>query len=165
MIICFLCPRIDRSGAYCFTGVFLSVCLSVYLSVHLSAEKFPCELNNLTFSYNFHTVQVTMLIFDMQVAFDNTQLVSVISRSRLNIKVTFLKKKSSFGGISVSQTHLVYSYIGIVCIWSVYIKTWKYRQVGFWFGQVNLWSSLVHGQADFQNISEPLPRVDLQFLL
>ena len=41
----------------------------------------------------------------MQVAFDNTQLVRVIL-SRSNIKVTFLKKWS-FGGISVSQTHLV----------------------------------------------------------
>ena len=77
----FLCPRIDRFGAYCFTSVLLSVCLLKTLPV------------NLTFSYNFHTIQVTMLIFGMQVAFDNTQLVRVISsRSRSNIKVTFFIK-------------------------------------------------------------------------
>ena len=47
-------------GGYCFTGVCLSV----------------------------HTIQVTILIFGMQVAFDNTQLVRIISsRSRSNIKV------------------------------------------------------------------------------
>ena len=52
----------------------------------------------LTFSYNFHTIQVTMLIFGMQVAFNNTQLVRVISsRSRSNIKVTFLKKWPFWG--------------------------------------------------------------------
>ena len=52
-----------------------------------------------------------MLIFGMQVAFDNTQLVRVISsRSRSNIKVT-LFKSGLFGGISVSQTHLVFSRI------------------------------------------------------
>ena len=45
----------------------------------------------------------------MQVAFNNTQLVRVIL-SRSNIKVTFLKKNGRFGGISVSQTHLVLLY-------------------------------------------------------
>ena len=60
------------------------------VSVHLSAENLTV---NLTFSYNFHSFQVTMLIFSMQVAFDNTQLVRIISsRSRLNIKVTFFRK-------------------------------------------------------------------------
>ena len=72
----FLCPHIDRSGAYCFTGVCPSVCW---------------KLNLLTFSYNFHTIQGTMLIFCMLVAFDNTQLVRIIW-SRSNIKVTFLKQ-------------------------------------------------------------------------
>ena len=45
------------------------------------------------FSFNFHTSEVKMLIFGKQVVLDNTQLVRVISsRSRLNIKATFLKK-------------------------------------------------------------------------
>ena len=79
----FLCPSIDRSGAYCFTGV----CLSVRLSICL-LKTYPVDL---TFSSNFHTIQDTMLIFSVQVAFDNTQLVRVISsRSRSNIKDTFL---------------------------------------------------------------------------
>ena len=47
----------------------------------------------------------------MQVAFDNSQLMRVISsRSRSNIKVTFLIKWQFWGwggGISVPQTHLV----------------------------------------------------------
>ena len=75
----FLCPRIDRSGAYCFT---MFVCLFICMS----AESLTCELNI------FHTIQDTMLIFGMQVAFNNTQLVRVISRSRSNNKVTILKK-------------------------------------------------------------------------
>ena len=45
----------------------------------------------------------------MQVAFDNTKLVRVkSSRSRSNIKVTFLKKNSSFRDISVSQAHVAF---------------------------------------------------------
>ena len=89
----FFIPRIDRSGAYCFTGVCRFVCLSVlFVSVRqfvcpsvFSTENLTCELN--IFLY-FHTIQVTMLIFGMQVAFDNTQLVRVMSsRSRSNIKV------------------------------------------------------------------------------
>ena len=70
--------------------LLVSVCPFVCLSVCLSAESLTCELN---FSYNFHTIQVTMLIFSMQVLFDNTILVRVISsRLRSNVKVTFLKK-------------------------------------------------------------------------
>ena len=80
----FLCPRIDR----CFTTVRLSFHLSVCPSVCGKLKTV-----NLTFSYNFHTIHITMLILGMQVAFDNTQLVRVISsRARSNIKVTFLKK-------------------------------------------------------------------------
>ena len=51
-----------------------------YPSVCLSAENLTCELN-----HNFHTVQVTVLIFGMHVDFDNTQLVRVILlRTRRN---------------------------------------------------------------------------------
>ena len=65
-----------------------------------------------------------MLIFCVQVAFDNTQLVRVISsRSRSNIKVTFLKKNGRFGGISVLQTHLVCVYLVILALIS--IEIWR----------------------------------------
>ena len=93
--------------AYCLTGVCLSFCLS--------AGNLTCELNiflKLPYysSYNTHiwyADQVTIPVFGMQVAFDNTHRVRVISlRSRSNMKVTFLKN-GRFGGISVSQTHLV----------------------------------------------------------
>ena len=43
--------------------LLVSVCRSIRLSVCLSV---------LTFFYNFHTIQDIMLIFSMQVAFDNT---------------------------------------------------------------------------------------------
>ena len=41
------------------------------VSVCMSAENLTYEPN---VSFNFHTIQVTVLIFGMQVAFDNTQL-------------------------------------------------------------------------------------------
>ena len=75
---------IDRSGAYCFSGVCMSVCL---------------KLNLLTFSYNFHTIQVTMLIFDGFRQYPYRQGQGPISKS------------DRFGSISVSQTHLVFYYI------------------------------------------------------
>ena len=61
---------------------------------------------NLTFSYNFHTIQVTMLIFGIQVVFNNTQLGSY-HQGRIS-RLHFLNGR--FGGISVSQTHLVLLY-------------------------------------------------------
>ena len=54
-----------------------------------------------------------MVIFGMQIAFDSTQLLRVISsRSRSNIKVTFLKKCPSSGNISASQTQF-FSGVGL----------------------------------------------------
>ena len=48
-----------------------------------------------------------MLIFGIQVAFDNTQLVRVISsRSRSNIKVTFLRKMAVSGTL-VFHKHIL----------------------------------------------------------
>ena len=84
----FLCPRINRSGAYCFT-----VCLSVSLSV---CRKQPV---NLTFSYNFHTIQGQGRI------------------SRLH------SKNVCFRGISVSQIHLVgvfFSSPDTTCSWGAF---------------------------------------------
>ena len=49
---------------------------------------------------NFHTIQVTKPISGMHKAFHNTQLTRVISSSsRLNIKVTFLKKMAVSGAL------------------------------------------------------------------
>ena len=47
-----------------------------------------------------------MLIFGMKAYLINVHL--LVQRSRSNIKVTFSKKNGHFGGIRVSQTHLVF---------------------------------------------------------
>ena len=89
-------PDRDREHIVLPVDICLSVCLSVWPSVCLLKTQ-PV---NIIFSYNFHTIQVTMLILVMQVAFVNTQLVRVISsRSRSNIKVTFLKKMAVSGAL------------------------------------------------------------------
>ena len=63
---------------------------------------------NLTFSFNFHNIQVTMLMFGMQVAFDNIQLVRVISsKSISNIKVTF-SQKMAISGALVFHEHILF---------------------------------------------------------
>ena len=64
-------------GAYCFTSVRLSVCLLKTSPV------------NLTFSYNFHAIQVTMLIFGMKTHLINTHLLLSRSRSSAEVKVEY----------------------------------------------------------------------------
>ena len=46
-------PRIDRSGAFCFTIVCLSVCLFFYLSIHLSIYLSVCPFKSLPQNVTF----------------------------------------------------------------------------------------------------------------
>ena len=102
-----------------------SVCLSI--CVCLFAE-------NLTFYYNFHTIQVTMLIFGIQVAFDNTQIVRVISsRSMSNSKVTFLKKMAISGAL-VFQKHILFFWLQLQCC-AVDDQGWYLYRDSRWFLQ------------------------------
>ena len=100
----FLGPRIERLGAYCFTFVCLSV--------HLSAQT---EHENLTFSHYSETNLVTRLIFGMKAHLIDTHLLVPRSKSSAKVKVKYqghVSQRGCFGGISVSQTHFVFS----VCI-------------------------------------------------
>ena len=68
---------------------------------------------NLTFSFSFHIIQVTMLIFGMKAHLINTHLLVPRSRSSAKVKIEYQsyisQKNGRFGGITVSQTHLVYT--------------------------------------------------------
>ena len=85
VILQFLCPRNDRSGAYCFTVVCLSVCLS--------AENLICELN---------------IFLLHQYASAGTK-VKVICQGQGRISTFHFSKHGRFRDISISQTHLVFN--------------------------------------------------------
>ena len=95
--ISFLCPRIGRAGAYCLP---LSFCLSAQ-TLH----------ENLTFSHYSLTNLVTKLIFRMKAHLINMHLLVPRSKSSAKVKVEYQcyisRKNCRFGGITVSQTHLV----------------------------------------------------------
>ena len=74
-------PHIDRTGTYCFTDVRLSVCPSVCLR--------KTQPVNLTFSYNFRTIQVTILIFGMKTHLIITHLLVPMSRSSAKVKIEY----------------------------------------------------------------------------
>ena len=87
-------PRMERSGAYCFTIARLSVRPSV---------PPPVCLHKLTV--------VTRLIFGMKAHLIGTHLLAPRSRSSIKgqsqISGSCFSKNWWFGGISVSLTHLV----------------------------------------------------------
>ena len=80
-------------------GHIVLPCLSVCPSVCLLKTKHV----NLTFSYNFHSIQITMLILGMKhissIRISRYQGQGHLPRSRWNIKVTFLKKLDVLGAL------------------------------------------------------------------
>ena len=93
----FYAPRIDRSVAYNFCSVHLSIFLFVCLFVH----------KNFHFGYSFWMVGDTVFVFPL----GKTLSVVPKLRSSLKIKVKYqghhFQKNGNCRGIHVSQTHLV----------------------------------------------------------
>ena len=96
-----LCPHINRSEAYSFWPVCLSV--------SWSAKTF-------NIGHIFSLVRVMAFVFRMSVPCDKTFLLVPSSRSSVKVKVEYEGHRFFFlggggngccGGISVSQTHLV----------------------------------------------------------
>ena len=93
----FLCPRIERSGAYCLTVVRL--CSSVRPSVCLhKLNIFPLLLNS--FSYKAH------IWYEGTSHRYTSPGVKVICKGQGQISGSCFSKDGCFRGISVSQTHL-----------------------------------------------------------
>ena len=127
-----LCPCIDRSGAYCFTDV--------HLSVRLSAENLTCELNI------FHTIQVTMLIFGMPVAFDNSQRVRVNFCFQVSVKNQgYISQKLAISGALVFHKHILFITFLSATIPHIDLKLGMVLQVGVLQGSLGcLQSSSSH---------------------
>ena len=102
----FLCPRIERSGSYCFTFVRPSVCLSVCLSVCTTFTSkcniFPLLLN--LFSYKAY---IWYEGTSHRYTSGTKVKVKVICKGQGQISGSRVSKDGCFGSISVSQTHLV----------------------------------------------------------
>ena len=89
----FLCPSIERSGAYCFTVVRLSVC------------------TNLTFSHYSLTNLLTRLIFGMKAHLINTHLLVSRSRSSAKVKIEYkgyISQKIAVWGAFVFHKHILF---------------------------------------------------------
>ena len=85
----FLCPCIDRLGAYSFWPVHLCVCVSVCLFVCLSAKTFT-----LSISFDWCVLRPSYFTQEYLVTrpFCWYQVQGHLSKSRSNIKVTVFKK-------------------------------------------------------------------------